>query len=87
MQAESFFTSENCLASTSADTQTSGVLEHRSLEEFLDHSRSAGYRVEHQAAWPNGAGWIALAHEVDGVTQVDLMVNYYPDHTFTSRAV
>ncbi len=83
MQAESFFTSENC----PAKTPTPNSVEAPSLEQFLDQARSEGYRVQHQSAWPNGAGWIALAHQLEGENRVDLMVNYYPDRTFTSRSV
>ena len=69
------------------DCQPANPTENQSLGQFLDDARSKGYRVEHQAAWPNGAGWITLVQQAEDENQVRMMVNYYPDHTFTSRSV
>ncbi len=87
MQAESFSTSDHCQTTASAENLALASGESPRLEQFLDRARTEGYQVEHQAAWPNGAGWIALAQQSEGETRVGLMINYYPDHTFTSRTV
>ena len=54
---------------------------HPSAGRFVRQAVARGFRVTFQAAWPNSAGWVALA--APRSEGVDLIVRYYRDQTFT----
>lgn len=54
---------------------------HPSAGRFVRQAVARGFHVAYQAAWPNSAGWVALAApKSEGV---DLIVRFYRDQTFT----
>jgi hypothetical protein len=54
---------------------------HPSAGRYVRQAVKRGFRVAFQAAWPNSAGWVALAAPLSN--GVDLIVRYYRDRTFT----
>jgi hypothetical protein len=54
---------------------------HPSAGRYVRQAVERGFRVAHQAAWPNSAGWVALAAPQS--QGVDLLVRYYRDSSFT----
>jgi hypothetical protein len=54
---------------------------HPSAGRYVRQAVERGFRVAFRAAWPNSAGWVALAAPQSN--GVDLIVRYYRDQTFT----
>ncbi|MEX2186903.1 MAG: hypothetical protein WD875_08925 [Pirellulales bacterium] len=55
--------------------------QHPSAGRYVRQAVRRGFRIAFQAAWPNSAGWVALAAPQS--IGVDLIVRYYRDRTFT----
>jgi hypothetical protein len=56
-------------------------LRHPSAGRYVRQAIARGFRIAHQAAWPNSAGWIALSRPES--MDVDVLVRYYRDQSFT----
>lgn len=52
-----------------------------SAGRYVRRAQKRGFHIVHQTAWPNSAGWLALA--APGSNGVDLIIRYYRDQTFT----
>ena len=67
----------------------------RTIDCYVRDAQKEGYRIIYQAAWANGAGWIALAGPgLNGANstggdarhnRISLLVKFYPDGRFTSE--
>ena len=60
---------------------------HQTIDCYVRDAQNEGYRIIYQAAWANGAGWIALAGPGSDVrhNRISLLVKFYPDGRFTSE--